>query len=82
MISTKAEKYIDDDAVVMNNGDRMVDASTAYMAVELAEEEMIEKAGRVFAEYCEMYAGDGKCLERGECAICARIVEFKQKMKE
>lgn len=45
MISKRAKKFIDDDTVMMNNGDSMVDASTAYMAVEIAEEEMIEKAG-------------------------------------
>lgn len=54
----------------------------AIKAAELAEADMIEKAGRVFAEYCEMYAGNGKCLEGGECATCARIREFKQKLME
>lgn len=31
-----AYQIIDNDAVTMNNGDRMVDASTAYMAVDRA----------------------------------------------
>ena len=39
MKSERAKKYIDNDAIVMRNGDRMVDASTAYMAIELAEQE-------------------------------------------
>ncbi|WP_298025892.1 MULTISPECIES: hypothetical protein [Bacteroidales] len=39
MKSERAKKYIDNDAIVMHNGDRMVDASTAYMAIELAEQE-------------------------------------------
>lgn len=46
MKSEKAKKYIDDDAIMMRNGDRMVDASTAYMAIELAEQEMEEKLTR------------------------------------
>lgn len=54
----------------------------ALKAVELAEENMIEKAGHIFAEYCEMYAGEGKCLEGGDCATCKRITEFKQKLME
>lgn len=40
MKSERAKKYIDNDAIVMRNGDRMVDTSTAYMAIELAEQEM------------------------------------------
>ena len=36
----KAKEIIDNDAIVMRNGDRMVDVSTAYMAIELAEQEM------------------------------------------
>ena len=39
MKSERAKKYIDNDAIVMHNGDRMVDASTAYMEIELAEQE-------------------------------------------
>lgn len=32
----RAYRMIDDDSVIMNNGDRMVDASTAYLAIDLA----------------------------------------------
>lgn len=39
MKSEIAEKYIDNDTITMRNGDRMVDASTAYIAIELAEQE-------------------------------------------
>lgn len=53
-MSKRAYKYIDDDAVMMNNGDRMVDASTAYVAVDIAEmemkEEMINKASSAAIE--------------------------------
>ena len=43
MKSEKAKSFIDNDAIQMNNGDRMIDASTAYTAVELAEQEAEER---------------------------------------
>lgn len=43
MKSEMAEKYIGKDTITMRNGDRMVDASTAYMAIELAEREAEER---------------------------------------
>ncbi len=43
MKSNTAKNYIDNNAVMMHNGDRMVDASTAYMAVEIAEQEAEER---------------------------------------
>ena len=57
MKSERAKKYIDNDAIVMRNGDRMVDASTAYMAIELAEQDvemrMREKAQKIIKEMME-----------------------------
>lgn len=57
MKSEIAKKYIDNDAIVMRNGDRMVDASTAYMAIELAEQDaemrMREKAHKIIKEMME-----------------------------
>lgn len=57
MKSERAKKYIDNDAIVMRNGDRIVDASTAYMAIELAEqdaeERMREKAHKIIKEMME-----------------------------
>lgn len=57
MKSERAKKYIDNDAIVMRNGDRMVDASTAYMAIELAEQDvemrMREKAHKIIKEMME-----------------------------
>lgn len=70
----KAYKFIDDDAVMMNNGDRMVDASTAYMAVDYAEIEMAEKAAQLFEQFMSgVFQGDTpkKMAE-----------EFKQRLKE
>lgn len=37
-------QIIDNDAVTMNNGDRMVDASTAYMAIDRARADEREQA--------------------------------------
>lgn len=59
MISELAKNCIDNDTIEFRNGDRMVDASTAYTAVDIAEEEMIKKAVIAFVETCEMYAGKG-----------------------
>lgn len=57
MKSERAKKYIDDDAIMMRNGDRMVDDSTAYIAIELAEqdaeERMREKAHKIIKEMME-----------------------------
>lgn len=43
MKSEKAKQFIDNDVIQMHNGDRMVDASTAYTALELAEQEAEER---------------------------------------
>lgn len=43
MKSEKAKNYIDNNAIVMHNGDRMVDASTAYTAIDIAEHEAEER---------------------------------------
>lgn len=73
-MSKRAYKYIDDDAVMMNNGDRMVDASTAYMAVDIAEMEMIDKAGRLFEQYMSGVLKLGAANKMAE--------KFKQKLEE
>ena len=73
-MSKRAYKYIDDDAVMMNNGDRMVDASTAYVAVDIAEMDMAEKAAKAF---CAVHCPKGCPLEIEECNA---IREFKQKL--
>ena len=54
MKSEKAKSFIDNDAIQMNNGDRMIDASTAYTAVELAEQEAEER----------MRAKSNRCIRR------------------
>lgn len=54
MKSELSKKYIDNDTIEFRNGDRMVDASTAYIAIELAEQEAEErvrtKAHRIVKE--------------------------------
>ena len=54
----------------------------AMKSVELAEEDMIEKAVKAFAEVCEMYAGNGRCLECGECEDCESVKKFRQRLKK
>lgn len=73
-MSERAYKYIDDDAIVMNNGDRMVDASTAYVAVDIAEMEMIDKAGKLFEKYLSGVLQLGTAKKISE--------KFKQKLEE
>ena len=56
MKSEKAKQFIDNGVIQMHNGDRMVDASTAYTALELAEleaeERMREKAIEAHRKVC------------------------------
>lgn len=54
----------------------------AMKSVELAEEDMIEKAVKAFAEACEMYAGNERCLECVKCRDCARVKEFRQRLEK
>lgn len=80
MKSKRAYKYIDDDAIVMNNGDRMVDASTAYMAVDFAEMETARKAAKAF---CFCKCGVGPCImKQVGREECKDLREFKRKMEE
>lgn len=39
MKSKTAAAFVENDTIQMRNGDRMVDASTAYIAIEFAEQE-------------------------------------------
>lgn len=70
MKSERAKQCIDNDTI------------TAYIAVEIAEEEMIEKAVKAFAEVCEMYAGNERCLECVKCRDCERVKEFRQRLEK
>ena len=86
MKSKIAERYIDNDTLEFRNGDRMVDASTAYMAIELteqeAEERMQEKAIEAFKSSCLYQEG---CLGAGmKCNPdkCEDLKAFIQKLKE
>ena len=74
MKSERAKKYIDNDTIEFRNGDRMLDASTAYIAVEIAEEDMIKKAGHLFEQFMSgVFQGD----------IPKKMAEeFKQKLME
>lgn len=80
MKSKIAYKCIDDDAIVMNNGDRMVDASTAYMAVDFAEMETARKAAKAF---CFCKCGVGPCImKQVGREECKDLREFKRKMED
>ncbi len=82
MISKKAEKFLKENKIrsPYPTGDFYM--GDVYKAIDIAEDEMIEKAVQVFSESCEMYAIDGICLENGRCDSCSRVYEFKQKLME
>lgn len=81
MKSEMAAKYIENDTIQMRNGDRIVDASTAYIAIELAEQEaedrMQEKA---ICTFCE--ANCQKGCSFGSDIGCGAKERFIQKLKE
>lgn len=83
MKSEKAKSFIDNDAIQMNNGDRMIDASTAYTAVELAEQEAEERMRKKAAK---AYCRDCCCTVVGKCGIgsenCVALRDFIQKLNE
>lgn len=64
MKSEKAKQFIDNGVIQMHNGDRMVDASAAYTALELAEleaeERMREKAVSAFDDMWFENGEDGE----------------------
>ena len=81
MKSKGAEEYIDEsiyDAAELVDKDgcgmAVVRRSDAYRAVEIAEEEMIEKAGRLFEQFMSgVFQGD---------TLKKMAEEFKQKLME
>jgi len=83
MKSENARKYLDKDAVIMNNGDRMVDASIAYTAIDIAEQEAEE---RMRQKAVKAYCYDCCCTVVGTCGIgaddCVALRNFIQKLKD
>lgn len=89
MKSERARDHIDDsiyDAADLVDKDgcgwAVVSRRDTIKAVELAEEDMIEKAVKAFAEACEMYAGNERCLECVKCRDCARVKQFRQRLEK
>lgn len=83
MKSERAKKYIDDDAIMMRNGDRMVDASTAYIAIELAEQEIEERMRRTtIAAFCAANCPKGCSFGTDGGIGCGAKYRFIQKLTE
>lgn len=85
MRSKRARKYLINSAISTNSQptkdqDFVWRPISTIRAVHIAEEDMIEKAAKAFAEACEMYAGNGRCLECGKCEDCERVKQFKQRL--
>lgn len=78
MKSEKAKQFIDNGVIQMHNGDRMVDASTAYTALELAE---LEAEERMREKAIEAYRRSCSCGE-STCNSCALMRRFTQKLTE
>ena len=78
MKSEKAKQFIDNGVIQMHNGDRMVDASTAYTALELAE---LEAEERMRQKAIEAYRRSCSCGE-STCNSCALMRRFIQKLTE
>lgn len=86
MISFKADFFIDynryDSSDLIDDkgfGYDVVKSTDARFAVEIAEQEMINKALSAYVELCESYV-DGRCLDGGVCTDCQNA--FKQKLIE
>lgn len=54
----------------------------AGRAVEIAEDEMIEKAVNMFIGYCDMYAGNGMCITGHKCEDCDAVEIYKRRLTE
>lgn len=54
----------------------------AERAVEIAEEELFEKAVKLFYEDCEGYRGNGTCASGLKCEDCEAVKIYKQKLME
>lgn len=67
MKSERAKQFIDNDAIIMNNGDRMVDASTAYTAIEIAEQEAEE---RIREELTRWHDPEKELPGNNACVLC------------
>ncbi len=67
MKSERAKAFIDKDAIQMHNGDRMVDASTAYTAIEMAEQEAEQ---RVRAELLRWHNPEEELPKKDARVLC------------
>lgn len=54
----------------------------AERAVEIAEQELFEKAVKLFYENCEEYRGNGTCASGQKCEDCEAVKIYKQKLME
>ena len=80
MKSEKAKQFIDNGVIQMHNGDRMVDASTAYTALDLAEQEAEERMrAKAISAFCENECG-GTCRRCEKTDECETLGKFIQKL--
>lgn len=91
MKSKRAKEYIGEsiyDAAELVDKDgcgmAVVRRSDAYHAIEIAEDEMIEKAVAAYISICIRNMGDGMCAIGVKCNAnkCHYCKDFKQKLME
>lgn len=82
MKSKRAEKYIEEhrDKHPYPSGD--FSAGAAFEAVELAEEDMAEKAAKAYIQCCEWREGEDSCVAGYKCDKCPSMDNFKRKLME
>lgn len=85
----RAEEYIEknvyDAAECVDKdgcGWAVVKRSDAYRIVELAEEDMAEKAIKAYIQCCEWREGEDSCVAGYKCDKCPSMDNFKQKLME
>lgn len=89
MKSKRAEEYIEDnvhDAADLVDRDgcgwAVVGRHKAYHAVELAEEDMAEKAIKAYIQCCKWREGEDSCVAGYKCDKCPSMDNFKRKLME
>lgn len=69
----RAYKYIDDNVTMIEAGYRMVDARSAYVAVDIAEMDIVERAAEAF---CRIKCPEGCPYGNYGSTGCGHVMKF------
>lgn len=78
MKSKRAREYLNDRYKTMF----LMSLSESIKAVDLAEEDMAEKAAKAYIQCCEWREGEDSCVAGYKCDKCPSMDNFKQKLME